>query len=246
MMTGEALRIMVASHSHVNISKGGAEVAAYELYRNLATLPQFEATLLACSRDQLLSRLGSPITQPFTANEYVYSVGEFDWFNFANRDRQFPAALAELLAQTRPQILHFHHYILFGCEVFLHIKRLLPDSVVVLTLHEYLAICNNQGQMIKTERNLLCQRASDLECARCFPHRPPGDFFLRRSYIKRFLDLVDHFISPSQFLASRYIDWGVPAEKMSIIENVPRPRPALPRWPHASFLATKTPLRAGF
>jgi glycosyltransferase involved in cell wall biosynthesis len=70
-----------------------------------------------------------------------------------------------------------------------------------------------------------------------------AEFFLRKAYIQRFMDLVDHFISPSQFLADRYIAWGLPAEKMSVIENViARPRPAEPEPPRPA----KGPLRVGF
>jgi glycosyltransferase involved in cell wall biosynthesis len=33
------------------------------------------------------------------------------------------------------------------------------------------------------------------------------------------LQVADHFISPSQFLVDRYVDWGLPAEKFTVIEN---------------------------
>jgi glycosyltransferase involved in cell wall biosynthesis len=42
---------------------------------------------------------------------------------------------------------------------------------------------------------------------------------MRELYIKSFLEIVDHFISPSEFLKRRYVEWGLPAEKISVIEN---------------------------
>ena len=172
--------------------------------------PDFEATFLACSRDPLYGRDGSPITQPFAANEYIYTSREFDWFKFANRDKYYPKDFAALLKDRQPAILHFHHYIIFGIETFWHIRRAIPHSGIVLTLHEYLAICHHKGQMVKTERHALCDRASKTDCVRCFPDLTSADFFRRKQYISRFFDLVDQFIAPSQFLADRYIAWGLP------------------------------------
>jgi glycosyltransferase involved in cell wall biosynthesis len=90
----------------------------------------------------------------------------------------------------------------------------------VLTLHEYLAICNHYGQMVTKQHRTLCHRASPLRCNSCFKDINPADFFLRTLYIQRFFELVDHFIAPSAFLAERYIAWGVPPAKISVIENI--------------------------
>jgi glycosyltransferase involved in cell wall biosynthesis len=85
-------------------------------------------------------------------------------------------------------------------------------------LHEYIAICVNNGQMIKTSGRL-CYQASPRECSQCFPHKRPEDFFLRERYIKSFFALVDHFISPSEFLKKRYAAWGLDANSITVIEN---------------------------
>src|SRR6185436_9801746 len=119
-----------------------------------------------------------------------------------------------------PHILHFHHYANFGVETFLIARRALPEAKIVLTLHEFQAICNHYGQMVTRPHRRLCYASSPRECHNCFPEFSEGDFFLRRAYIQRFFDLVDAFISPSRFLADRYIAWGVPAGKISVIENV--------------------------
>jgi glycosyltransferase involved in cell wall biosynthesis len=37
--------------------------------------------------------------------------------------------------------------------------------------------------------------------------------------MKRFFRLVDHFVSPSHFLIDRYVAWGLPAERLTMIEN---------------------------
>ena len=116
-------------------------------------------------------------------------------------------------------MVHLHHYTNFGVEALLHIRRALPDARIVVTLHEYLAICNHFGQMVKRPGFGLCERSGPRDCARCFPERTEQDFFLRELYLKRFLGLVDHFIAPSRFLAQRYAAWGLDPRKISVIEN---------------------------
>jgi glycosyltransferase involved in cell wall biosynthesis len=85
-------------------------------------------------------------------------------------------------------------------------------------LHEFLAICHAQGQMLKTN-GVLCQKAAPLDCHMCFPDISPQDFFLREMFIKSFLGLIDQFVCPSHFLCDRYTAWGLPPEKMVVLEN---------------------------
>ena len=238
--------VLVASHSHPAISKGGAEIAAFEMFRALQETEHYSASFLGCSRQPTYRRLGQGITQPFGEDEYVYSASGFDWFKFANTDPRFPREFKRLLRDLRPDIVHFHHYINLGVEAFAHVKEAVPDAKIVLTLHEYLMICHHLGQMIKTEKDMLCSRSGLVECAACFPNLQPADFLLRRLYTERFLASVDHFVSPSRFLAERYVAWGVPAEKISVLENViraPEPSSSVTRRPSSE---QNRPLRVGF
>ncbi len=214
--------VLVATHSHPAVTKGGAEIAAWRLFEGIQARPDWQAWFIGCAREAG-SRLGSSITQPFGDREFLYAPHSFDWFKFANQDPSYPVELEAMLLDIRPDVLHFHHYVNFGLETFLHIKRLLPDSRIVLTLHEFQAICNHYGQMVTRPKNSLCYEATPRDCNACFPEFTRADFFLRRSYIERFFALVDHFSAPSHFLAERYIRWGIPAERMTVIENVTAP-----------------------
>jgi glycosyltransferase involved in cell wall biosynthesis len=213
-------RILLASNSHPALTKGGAEIAAFELFRHLLDATDFDPYFLACAREPNLDRFGPALTQPFGEREFIYSLGDFDWVRFANRDRRFPSEFRALLADLRPGIVHFHHYMGFGIEAFQFVREILPHALIVVTLHEYLLICNHFGQMITKPARNLCQESSPLACAKCFPEIGAADFFLRRLYLDNFLRHVDLFLSPSHFLARRYIEWGIPAERMSVIENV--------------------------
>ena len=180
------------------------------------------AWLLGCSHARHAYQIASGFTQPFGADDFVYQVqGAFETFNFANRDSDFPRMLGDLLAELRPDIVHFQHYHQFGVEAFATVRRVLPQARIVLTLHEYLAICHNNGQMVKTRTAQLCEEATTFDCNACFPAHGPKDFFLRQIYLKHFLDKVDLFVAPSRFLAERYTAWGLPADRMSVLDNVP-------------------------
>ena len=213
------LRVLVLSHMHPKASRGGAEIAAYQLYGALKDEPGAQAWFLAASGGRFAERLGARLQQPFGPDEFVYTGAGFDHWIHANPDPEFPAELVSLLGELRPNVVHLHHYTNFGVEALLHIRRALPEARIVVTLHEYLAICNHFGQMVKRPGLGLCERSGPRDCARCFPERTEQDFFLRELYLKRFFGLVDHFISPSRFLAGRYVAWGIDPKAISVIEN---------------------------
>ena len=238
-----ARRILVLTHSHPAITRGGAELAALRLYEGLTALPDRIAFFLGCGRDAAGGRAGQAITQPFGEGDFLYTSAGYDWFKFANHDERFPRDFADLLRRTRPDVLHFHHYSNLGVEALLIARRTLPDCRIVMTLHEFQAICHHYGQMITRHSRTLCYRATPRDCTNCFPEYSRADFFLRELYVRRFLALVDRFIAPSHFLAERYIAWGLPVARMTVLENViadvTPPTPAAPRAPNQL-------LRAGF
>ena len=237
------LRVIVASHSHPEVSNGGAEIAAYELYRSLRAREDCDTWFLGCDRNSTRDARGAVLAQPYGEREYIYNASEFDWFKFANRDPLFPAEISRLFRALAPDVVHFHHYINYGAEVFLHLKKSVPNCRIVLTLHEYLAICNHFGQMVTAEHRNLCYQSSPARCHKCFPQVGVPDFFLRKRYIDRFFGLVDAFVAPSRFLADRYAAWGVAEDKLFVLENITsQDEPGWPPEPPAASGA----LRIGF
>jgi glycosyltransferase involved in cell wall biosynthesis len=213
--------VLVMTHSHPMETRGGAEIAALTLFQALKSRSG-KAWFLGCAGVKSESRLGAPLTQPYGPDDYLYNpAAEFDYFKFANPDPSFPKALGKLISELRPDIVHSHHFARFGVESFSVIKRYSPSTRIVLSLHEFLAICNHYGQMVKTKTMHLCERESYSACATCFPQYKQRDFFLRKRYIQTFFEDVDLFISPSHFLADRFRDWGLPAHKLAVLENMP-------------------------
>jgi glycosyltransferase involved in cell wall biosynthesis len=205
------------AHMHPRVSRGGAEIAAWQLHSALRETPGIHATFLAAGGGKVQERLGARLIQPFGADDWVYTGAGFDHWIHGNPDPEFPGEFAALLRDLQPDVVHLHHYTNFGVEALLHIRRTLPQAAIIVTLHEYLAICNHFGQMVKRPAFSLCDKSGPRDCARCFPERSEQDFFLREAYLKRFLRLADAFISPSEFLARRYRAWGL--DGIEVIEN---------------------------
>lgn len=240
------LRVLVASHSHPKVTNGGAEIAAFRLFAEFDAHDDVEAWFLGCNTQAGAGRDGVALTQPFTDREYVYSTtGQFDWFRMANADLRLPSELEALLQELKPDIIHLHHYVVFGVEVIWTIKRVLPHAKIIVTLHEYLAICNHFGQMVKTGKFNLCDKSGLDECHKCFPTIPVSDFFIRDKYLRIFFQHVDHFISPSYFLLNRYTAWGLDKARLTMIENIIAPVISTSK-PFLENNDGTAPLRIGF
>lgn len=210
-------RILVMSHRHPDFSLGGGEIAAYNLYKAYRDHAGVEDAWFLSSADRGRGATGA-IT-PRRENEYLWEQTIADWTMLkAAHRRSVTEGFVDLLRALRPTVVHAHHYAHLGVEFLQVIKQFDPQIKVYLTLHEYMAICNNQGQMIKTNGRL-CSRESFDDCRACFPQYSVQDLWRRKHYIQAHFDYVDHFISPSEFLRQRYIAWGIPAEKISVIEN---------------------------
>jgi glycosyltransferase involved in cell wall biosynthesis len=230
------MRVLVIAHGHPAFSIGGAEVAAHNLFRGLNQSGRAEAYFLA--------RALSPMPRHAETSLMSLRQGEREvflhtdaWLEFWLSNEQ-PDEMIEGLSRyvrlVRPDVVHFHHVIGLGMEALAAIRRLLPDASIVVTFHEYLAICHNHGQMVRHPRRTLCQQASPAACAGCFPEHTPGAFFQREMFIKDHLALATAYVSPSRFLIERYVAWGLPADRFMLIENgldraaiaPPRPVPA--------------------
>ncbi|MBB1087958.1 glycosyltransferase family 4 protein [Lysobacter sp. SG-8] len=211
-------RILVVAHAHPDFSLGGGEIAAYNLFRAYRECSQVEQAWFLGRADRGRKNSGSLGMR--RQDEYIWEQGIGDWhlMKAANREAVL-TSFAELVRSLKPTIVHAHHYMHLGLEFIRVIKNIDPTIRIYLTLHEYMAICRNNGQMIKTDGKRLCSSASPDECRACFPQHTPEDFWLREHAFKRTFDLVDGFVSPSHFLKQRYVDWGIDPERIAVIEN---------------------------
>lgn len=246
------MRLLIVSHGHPVFHPGGGELVAYRLYHALRREGR-EAFFVGFVYPELhvggdTQTIFAPC--PDDPNDLAIRGGSFDFFMGRHGDARVSEAFAKLVARIAPDVVHFHHFLMAGLESFRIVRNSRPHCRIVLTLHEYWAICAYNGQMLRAD-GTLCHAASLYQCARCLPERPPAQFFLREHWIKSFLQLVDVFICPSRFLMERYRAWGLPAEKMTCISNGVStvdtghadspPREAASGYPRFGFFGQMTP-----
>ncbi len=214
-------KILIVSHAHPKFSKGGGEIAAYNMYQEL-NRQGYDTYFLAAHNNEKAHHGHTPFSI-INEKEILFFMSSFDYFLQTSYDKITAwKDFRKLLEMIQPDIIHFHHYIHLGLEKIREAHRYKEkrgNVKIILTLHEYIAICANNGQMVKRDTDALCYASGYVDCSKCFPDKNPTDFFMRDIYIKSFFELVDHFISPSHFLIQRYTDWGLNREKFLMFEN---------------------------
>jgi len=220
-------RILVMSHAHPDFSLGGGELAAYNLFKAYREADGVEESWFLARADRGHGATGGiSLRRP---GEYLWEQAVHDWHRMkAAHQESVTTWFADLIRRLRPTVVHTHHYAHLGLEYLRVIKEVSPQTRIVLTLHEYMAICRHNGQMVKTGKFRLCHSSSADDCAACFPGTSAEDFWLRKHFFQSYFTLVDQFVSPSEFLRQRYIDWGIDPEKIVVIENGQSSEEALP------------------
>jgi len=223
-------RILVVAHNHPELHPGGTEIFAHDLagaYRAEGCEVLFLGATNAIHREP----------HPGTA---LQSVGEdallwsahYDRFHMSQIDHYGTLQdLGALLGEFRPDVIHVHHLVLIGAEFLTLARRLLPQASIVMTLHDYYPICHHDGLMVRPGDRQRCTGSSPAACHGCFPEIGSDRFLLRERFIKTHLAAVDRFIAPSRFLRQRYVDWGLPADRVEVIANA---RPPQNPAPHRS------------
>ena len=215
-------KILILAHGHPAFSKGGGEIAAYNLYKTYNELG-YDAYFVGAHKLEGLDHGGTPFST-YAPKEILFKSTMQDYFLLTMQNRGVVwNEFQDLLDYIDPDIIHFHHYIHLGIELLRGtrnwIEKKKPSAALFMTLHEYIAICPNNGQMIKTTDNKLCYTYNPVDCKQCFPDRSTTEFKMRELHIRSYLETVDHFVSPSYFLKDRYVTWGMDADKISVIDN---------------------------
>jgi glycosyltransferase involved in cell wall biosynthesis len=218
---GAVRKVLYVSHNHPANRPGGLEVYAAELYRAVREAGEFEPIFVAKvgppqSADTAHdgTRFSLAGTDP---NEYyLYTqTDEFDRvLRTARSKRLYTEDWRSFLHVHEPDLVHFHHADYLGYDMLRETRNTLPHAAIVYTLHDFQPICHHDGQMVRTETYGLCFESSPRRCNQCFPRIPVQTFFLRERFIKSAFELVDMFIAPSEFLRRRYVDWGIPPERI--------------------------------
>jgi glycosyltransferase involved in cell wall biosynthesis len=218
------MKVLIVAQSPTHMTHGGAEVAAENLAFSLASdgiqveiasaVPHSYSTE-RFSFDE--SRL--PIKRHFIPSDAVHPY-------FINEDPTSVRNWLKTVEESDADVIHFHHFFKIGTNVLCQINRLQLAPVSLLTLHEYLAICLKDGQLVRSS-GARCSERSLMDCLRCNQSSlNDGGISLvqtRHEIFKNLLHSLDHLVAPSNFLLQQFVDWGINPIQISQIPNVIKP-----------------------
>jgi len=214
-------RILVIGHGHPDFHCGGGEIAAHNCWQGYVANPDVEdAWFLARGKIGHDNGQATGRMTRYRDQQYLWDQGLSDPFMMQARNQhEVTGYFADLVARLKPTIVHSHHYFLLGLEYLKALKNVDSSIRTVLTLHEYMAICPNSGLMLNPKTGQLSQSGEydrHLESAK---GRSIEDLWLRKNRFDHYFSYVDHFVAPSQFLKDRYVEWGISAERISVLRN---------------------------
>ncbi len=133
-----------------------------------------------------------------------------------NHDRPEIAQLfGEMLDEWRPDVVHVHNLAGLGVEI---IERSRNEGIpVVMTLHDYWAICP-KNTMTRNDGSLCARNGPD--CSSCLP-RIGSDLPIhpqrRNAEVLEALSRVSRFTAPSHYLAGRYRESGLRDREIEVL-----------------------------
>jgi glycosyltransferase involved in cell wall biosynthesis len=219
MLVMSPLRILQVAHDHPDWTPGGTELVAHDLTAALNAVPGLSARFLAAG-----TRLHRPEAIPGELSakgpDFVLTTGAYDRFTLLRQDgAAWVGALARLMDQVQPDIVHLHGLDRIGAEVVPALRRIAPAVRIVLTLHDYQLICPQEGLMLTHPEGALCPAATPDRCHRCVPDIAAARHALRKAHLQAVLAQVDLMVAPSRFLRDRFVAWGVDAARIRVIGN---------------------------
>jgi glycosyltransferase involved in cell wall biosynthesis len=212
------MKLLTLSHGHPMFSPGGGEHAAYALHQHFDSRLGWSSIFLAAGPNHYAME-DADIIELINKKEYLLKPSN-DWLFFESKlDLSLDSQAYRFFKNAQPDVVHIHHFHRVGLDLIHAIRSWLPSSRIIFTLHEFLAICPFQGQLLRLNGEI-CSGATALTCSECLPLHPPSDFLIRDILFRSAFSLIDHFIAPSFQLMNRYLDWGIPHLNISVVEYV--------------------------
>ena len=208
-------KVLYVCHNHPSERPGGVETYSVELYEAMRGARDFEPLLLAHRR----RRGQSPTIAAVDEDPHQFFINTSDaaydvFMGAAGDKRVVTRHYRDFLVAQQPDIVHFQHTLFLGYDLIRQTRTTLPHVPIVYTLHEFLPICHNNGQMVRTDDLALCEESSPSRCHACFPDIGPALFALRQRFVQSHFSEVSMFFAPSHFLRDRYVQWGIPENRI--------------------------------
>jgi rhamnosyltransferase len=212
------VRIGIVVHGYPPVEAAGVELVAKE---------QADALVARGHEVRVFARAYAPeLAQASTWDEVVdgvpvrrvvnnYPVRPL--FHEYHDNHDFDDVFRAWLAESRPDVLHAQHLILFSPN-FLALAREVRIPIV-LSLHDFYYLCHRIFLLDDAGRRCPGPDAG-ARCIPCLAEHGAGEYVKYRfDYMARMLDLPDAIVAPSRALARRYVD-ELPflADRIEVIE----------------------------
>lgn len=253
------MQIALVIHDYLPDHLGGSELHTHQLAQEWQRRGH-RVTVWCTERDtrrpegDLLRREfeGVPVRELIHQREYAQLCESY-------APRVQPRVFAALLAEERPDLVHFHHFAHWGAECAVLARR--SGAAVVATLHDYFALCQ-AATLLKRDRSL-CDDWREPTCTDCLEYLPtplepaesghPDEKLLyrlrlvragrtRRDLFRRALEQVHELVSPSAYLRARYLEVGLGRPERFSVLRTGYPGPAAAARP----IPRDRPLRVGY
>lgn len=225
------MKILQILHCFPPESMTGAEIYAYNLAKCL---------LLDKHEVSVFYRISNPKEEDYKVlkDSYggltVYKINNtLKRYNIEKiyRNKDIESKFIEILEEVKPDIAHIHHLLFLSTGIIDEIKK--RNIPIIFTLHDYWLVCP-RGQLFRPGLKL-CDKPLEVNCIFCLagglncknllkrllrlPTR--GGVFSKRPNIslKDIYAKVNLFIAPSNFLRNKFMEFGMPQEKIVYSDN---------------------------
>jgi len=209
------VRILVASHLFPPHFIGGSEVVAYEQSAALRKLGHDVRVFAGRvgptrQRDRVRAERGDAHT-----TWMGIALGDLGGREQRLVNTHAQREMGRVLDEFWPDVVHFHNIAALSTAVVAACReRRIPT---VMTLRDYWGICF-KNLMIKNDGRLCTSGGFDcLGCSEVLAGVPPLPSPVRNAHLLLALREIDRFISPSRYLADRFIANGLPADRMHVV-----------------------------
>jgi glycosyltransferase involved in cell wall biosynthesis len=214
-------RILQIAHNHPTFYPGGTELTALALHREALEQGLDSWYLGALDSQQSLPNLGTQ-TVALSADHRESAIFTDSFIRFGLEQPEYMGFLrdfSDYLLMIKPDVIHFHHLLMFGLEAVHTARKTLPDAKLVLTAHDFYLICPNNGQLYKHDKKERCPGPALRDCVKCFSGVSATDLSLRKQDIAMTLRLFDSIAVPSHLLKSKLEDYLDLTQPVKFVEN---------------------------
>ena len=134
------------------------------------------------------------------------------------------AEVDSLIRDFRPDVIHLHNaYPSLGPSVHLAAKK--RSIPLVMTVHNFRLRCPNGYMFTEGESCRRCEGGLYYNAAihRCFPSRGQAAGYAAALWTHRFMlrldGKVDLYLTPSDFMRRRMLDWGFDGARVEVVRN---------------------------